>query len=105
MKNTNTPSYKNTKIKLAIVITTLTTALVSSMSHSAIVQAAELVKIKPIEQISLYQEAKQSLALSFTGLTINTNDNDETLKNMIAKNNSTNTNVPVTLVKANAVSE
>jgi len=106
MKNTNAQIQKNTKRKLTIVISTLVAGLFAATSNSSVVQAAELEKIEPIKQISLYQEAKESLALSFNGLTINQNYNDEAVKSTMAKQqNSTIKNIPITLTKANLVSE
>ncbi|MFT7008947.1 MAG: purine-nucleoside phosphorylase [Colwellia sp.] len=97
---------KNTKRKLAIVITTLSTGLFALVSNSSMAQATELLKAEPIEQISLYQEAKESLALSFTGLTISQNINSEVKVNTMAKQqNSVNKNFSVTLTNANLISE
>tara|TARA_R110001583_G_scaffold2068_4_gene15244 strand:- start:10481 stop:10777 length:297 start_codon:yes stop_codon:yes gene_type:complete len=97
---------KNTKRKLAIVITTLSTGLFALVSNSSMAQATELLKAEPIEQISLYQEAKESLALSFTRLTISQNINSEVKVNTMAKQqNSVNKNFSVTLTNANLISE
>jgi hypothetical protein len=74
MKNTNAQTDKKTKIKIAIVVTTLVTGLFAIIGNNSIVQAAELIKAEPIKQINLYQEAKVSLALSFTSLTISQGD-------------------------------
>jgi hypothetical protein len=97
---------KNTKRKLAIVITTLSTGLFTLVSNSSMAQATELLKAEPIQQISLYQEAKESLALSFTGLTISQNINSEVKINTMAKQqNSVNKNFSATLTNANLISE
>jgi hypothetical protein len=97
---------KNTKRKLAIVITTLSTSLFALVSNSSMAQATELLKAEPIQQISLYQEAKESLALSFTGLTISQNINSEVKINTMAKQkNSVNKNFSATLTNANLISE
>jgi len=104
MKNTN--AHKNTKRKLTIVITTLVTGLFAVISNGSIVQAAELVKAEPIKQVSLYQEAKESLALSFDSLTISQNFNNEEAKNTIANQQSlASTNSSIILTKTNLVSE
>ena len=106
MKNTNTSNHIKTKNKFTIVIATFTTVLLTILSSNSIVQATELVKVEPVKNISLYQEAKESLALSFTGFTISQNDNDGTLKTMIVnKESSTNINATVTLVKGNIISD
>jgi hypothetical protein len=103
MKNTNVKTVKNTKRQIAIVVAT---ALFSLISNSSIVQAAELVKAQPVKQISLYQEAKESLALSFTGLTISQNVNDAaTISIMTTQQNAANTSSSVTLIKTNLMSE
>lgn len=106
MKNSNAKTYKNTKIKLAIVVTTLAMGLFSFASNSEIVQASELIKAETIESISLYQEAKESLALSFNSLSINQSYNDKGIKNVVVtQRNSANKNIPVTLSKTNLISE
>jgi len=106
MKNTNAQTVKNTKRKLAIVLTTLTTGLFALLGNSSIVQASDLVKAEPIKQINLYQEAKESLASSFTDLTISQDMNEEATINIMAKqHNSVNTNYPITLTKINLISE
>ena len=97
---------KNTKRKLAIVITTLSTGLFALVSNSSMAQATELLKAEPIEQISLYQEAKESLALSFTGLTISPNVNNEVKINTMAKQQHlVNKSFSVMLTNANFISE
>lgn len=106
MKNTNAKIYINATKKLAVVVTTLTAGLFSLISNSAILQASELVKVEPTKQISLYQEAKESLALSFDSLTISHEMNDLPAKNTMAKQqSSTDKNIPITLTKVNLVSE
>jgi len=106
MKNTNAQTDKNSQKKLAIVLTTLMTGLFAFISNSSIAQAAELVQAEPIKQINLYQEAKASLALSFTSLTISQKFNDDAVKSTMAnQQNSANTNSPITLTKINVVSE
>jgi len=106
MKNTNAQTDKNTKRKLAIVITTLVTGLFAITGNNSIVQAAELVKAEPIKQVRLYQEAKESLALSFTRLTISQNFNDDVVKSTMAnQQSSANKNSLFTLTKIDLVSE
>jgi hypothetical protein len=83
MKKTNQQTFKNTKRKLAIIIATLTAGLFTLISQSSIVHANELVKSEPITEISLYQEAQESLALSFTNLSLTQNINNELMKNSI----------------------
>ncbi len=106
MKNTNAQTDKNNQRKFAIIVTTLVTALFAATSNSSIVQAAELVKAEPIQQINLITEAKESLAISFMTLTISKNFNNEATKSMMAKQkNSANKNKPMTLTKINVVAE
>jgi hypothetical protein len=106
MKEITQQTFKNTKRKLAIVLVTLTTGLFTLISQSSIVQANELVKLEPITQISLYQEAQESLALSFTNLSLTQNVNDDTTKNNIVKQqNSTNSDSFVTLTTVTSLSE
>ncbi|MFT6249223.1 MAG: hypothetical protein ACJAZQ_002437 [Cognaticolwellia sp.] len=106
MKNINLNTVKNTNRKIAIVAITLSTGLFALISNSSMAQAVELLKAEPIEQISLYHEAKESLALSFTGLTISQNVNDEVKINTMAKQqNSVNKSFSVTLTNANLISE
>jgi hypothetical protein len=106
MKNTNAQIDKNIIRKIAINNTTLATSLVVLITTSAIVQADELVKAEPIEQINLHQEATESLALSFSNLTITQRDTDDVTTSMMAKQQrSTYTNIPITLTKVNLISE
>jgi hypothetical protein len=106
MKNTNAQIDKNIIRKIAINNTTLATSLVVLITTSAIVQADELVKTEPIEQINLHQEATESLALSFSNLTITQRDTDDVTTSMMAKQQrSTYTNIPMTLTKVNLISE
>ena len=106
MKNTNAQIDKNIIRKIAINNTTLATSLVVLITTSAIVQADELVKAEPIEQINLHQEATKSLALSFSNLTITQRDTDDVTTSMMAKQQrSTYTNIPMTLTKVNLISE
>jgi hypothetical protein len=106
MKNTNAQIDKNIIRKIAINNTTLATSLVVLITTSAIVQADELVKAEPIEQINLHQEATESLALSFSNLTITQRDTDDVTTSMMAKQQrSTYTNIPMTLTKVNLISE
>lgn len=106
MKNTNAKKHMNATKKLAVVVTTLTAGLFSLTSNSAILQASELVKVEPTKQVSLYQDAKESLALSFDSLTISHEINDVPAKNTIAKQQSSaDKNIPITLTKVNLVSE
>lgn len=106
MKEITQQTFKNTKRKLAIVLATLTTGLFTLISQSSIVHANELVKLEPITQISLYQEAQESLALSFTNLSLTQNVNDDTTKNTIVKQqDSTNSDSFVTLTTVTLLSE
>ncbi|MBL4823371.1 MAG: hypothetical protein JKX90_07595 [Colwellia sp.] len=106
MKNTNAQTDKKTKIKIAIVVTTLVTGLFAIIGNNSIVQAAELIKAEPIKQINLYQEAKVSLALSFTSLTISQTFNEVAVKSAkVNQQNSADTNSPITLTEINLVTE
>jgi hypothetical protein len=106
MKNTNVQTDKNIINKLAINNTMLATGLIALMTTSTIVQADELVKAEPIKQTSLYQEATESLALSFSNLALTQSDNDAVTTSLMAKQQrSAIKNTPITLTKVNLVSE
>ncbi len=106
MRNTKALIHQNTKTKFTFIMTLLASTLLSATSHSAIVPATELVEIEAAKQSSLYQEAQESLALSFSQLAIEETSNNDVLNNTIAnKKNSTPTDAPITLTKVNLVSE
>jgi hypothetical protein len=104
MKKSNAKIYNNIIRKFAINNTILATGLFTLMATISTAQADELIKAEPIKQINLYQEAQDSLALSFSSLTII--QNDDVTSNMMAKQqHSENTNTTITLTKVNLVSE
>ncbi len=83
MKNTNTYPYK-----LAIVATSLVMVYFASGVAST-AQATELLKAEPVKQDILVQEAKESLALSFTALTLSQDSNNDITKSMMAMQKNT----------------
>ena len=106
MRNTKALTHKNTKTKFIFIITVLASALLCSTSHGAIVPMTELVEIESTKQSNLYQEAQESLALSFSQLSIEKTSNNDLLKDTIAnKKNSTSSNTLITLTKVNLISE
>lgn len=102
MRNTNAKTNKNTKIQLAIMITSLFTLT----SYSSLIQAAELIKAEPIKHVNLFEEAKENLALSFSSLAISQSSTDELVRDTMAKQQASNQkHIPITLTKINLVSE
>lgn len=102
MRNTNAKTNKSIKIQLAIMVT----SLFALTSFSSLIQAAQLIKAEPIKQVSLFEEAKENLALSFSSLTISQSSTDELIKDTMAKQQASNQkNIPITLTKISLVSE
>jgi hypothetical protein len=106
MKNTNAKNHKNTTVKFNLIISTIATVLFSSISNSAIMPAVELVEIEPTTQSNLYQEAQESLTLSFSQIIIDKNDDKEAIRNMlVSEKNSISLDTPLTLTKVSLASE
>lgn len=100
MKTNNAYSYK-----LAIAATTLVMAYFAS-GIASIAQATELVKVEPVQEINLIQDAKNTLALSFSTLTISNNASNDNIDAMMVKQKATTKqSQPVTLTKVTLISE
>ncbi|MBL4940189.1 MAG: hypothetical protein JKY81_00835 [Colwellia sp.] len=100
MKKTNSYSYK-----LAIAATSLVMVYFASGINS-IAQAGELLKAEPVQQLTLIEQAKENLKLSFSTLVINDGFHVNNVDTMMVKQKSTvNTKQAVTLTKESLISE